>query len=94
MVRQYGANITLMAGGQHLLIGAAGIYASCPILPGGLPVPGMPAVPLLPGDVAQVQSLPMATSTQMQALIEGNPSCPQCEALVQNSYQESAHADV
>ena len=94
VILQAGANITLMAGGQHVLIGAAGIYASCPILLGGLPVPGMPAVPLLPGEVAQLQSVSIAPSTQMQALIEGNPSCPQCEALAQNSYQESANADV
>ncbi len=91
---QAGANITLMAGGQHLLIGAAGIYASCPILLGGVPLPGLPAVPLLPGDVAAMQSLPMQPSTQMLALIRGNPSCPQCEALAQSHDQESAHADV
>ena len=94
VVVQAGANITLMAGGQHLLIGAAGIYASCPILLGGVPLPGMPAVPLLPGEVAAMQSLPMQPSTQMLALIEGKPSCPQCEALVQTGHQEGAHADV
>ncbi|KQB53154.1 type IV secretion protein Rhs [Pseudomonas endophytica] len=83
---QAGANITLMAGGQHVLIGAAGIYASCPILLGGFPVPGMPAVPVMPGEVAPMQSVALDPSTQMLALSEGKPSCPQCEALAQNRY--------
>ncbi|MQU63430.1 type VI secretion system tip protein VgrG [Pseudomonas sp. FSL R10-1350] len=81
VVLQAGANITLMAGGQHVLIGAAGIYASCPILLGGLPVPGLPAVPLLPGEVAPMQGMSLAPSTQMLALSEGKSVCPQCEIL-------------
>ena len=81
VVLQAGANITLMAGGQHVLIGAAGIYASCPIVLGGLPVPGLPAVPLLPGEVAPMQGVSLAPSTQMLALSEGKSVCPQCEML-------------
>ncbi|MFJ7882120.1 type VI secretion system tip protein VgrG [Pseudomonas sp. NPDC096917] len=83
-----GANITLMAGGQHLLIGAAGIYASCPILLGGAPLPGLPAVPLLPGESERLlapEALPTAIAPTQLALMAdthalGADFCPVCEA--------------
>ena len=88
VVMQGGVDITLMAGGQHLVIGAAGIYASCPILPGGVPIPGLPAVPLLPGTSAPLlpaQALPAAIAPTQQALMAatqalGADFCPVCEA--------------
>lgn len=88
VVMQGGVDITLMAGGQHLVIGAAGIYASCPILPGGVPIPGLPAVPLLPGASAPLlpaQALPAAIAPTQQALMAatqalGADFCPVCEA--------------
>ncbi len=88
VVMDAGANITLMAGGQHLLIGAAGIYASSPIQLGGVPMPGLPAVPLLPGESERLlppQALPTTVAPSQQALMAdahamGTDFCPVCEA--------------
>jgi len=43
-----GLSTTLKAGPHWINITPAGIFSSVPILPGGIPVPGMPAVPGLP----------------------------------------------
>lgn len=88
VVMDAGVNLTLMAGGQHLLIGAAGIYASCPILPGGVPIPGLPAVPLLPGEserLREPEALPTQIAPTQHALMAtaqalGADFCPVCEA--------------
>ncbi|WP_019412288.1 type VI secretion system tip protein VgrG [Pseudomonas psychrophila] len=88
VVMDAGANITLMAGGQHVLIGAAGIYASSPIQLGGVPMPGLPAVPLLPGESERLlppQALPTTVAPSQQALMAdahamGTDFCPVCEA--------------
>ena len=93
VVLDAGAQITLMAGGQHLVIGAGGIFSSTPIVLGGAPVPGTPASPLLPGEVEALHSLELAPFTQMQALQQMNPACPQCEALKQATAQGVRHVD-
>lgn len=88
VVMQSGVDITLMAGGQHLVISAAGIYTSCPILPGGVPIAGLPAVPLLPGasePLSPPQALPAGIAPTQQALMAasqalGTDFCPVCEA--------------
>ena len=82
-----------MAGGQHLVIGAGGIFSSTPIVLGGAPVLGTPASPLLPGEVEALHSLELAPFTQMQALQQMNPACPQCEALKQATAQGVRHVD-
>jgi type VI secretion system secreted protein VgrG len=46
-----GLGLTLSAGGQHIVINPTGIFSSTLILPGGVPMPGMPAAPLTPGVV-------------------------------------------
>ncbi|MFZ5960790.1 type VI secretion system tip protein TssI/VgrG [Pseudomonas knackmussii] len=48
LVLAAGASLCLVAGGQHILISASGIFSSVPIQPGGAPIPGAPAKPLLP----------------------------------------------
>ena len=90
VVMDAGANITLMAGGQHVLIGAAGIYASSPIQLGGVPMPGLPAVPLLPGESERLlppEALPTTVAPSQQALMAdahamGADFCPVCEACL------------
>ena len=90
VVMDAGVNITLMAGGQHLLIGAAGIYASSPIQLGGVPMPGLPAVPLLPGESERLlppEALPTTVAPSQQALMAdahamGADFCPVCEACL------------
>ena len=94
VVLEAGFMITLMAGGQHLVISAAGIYSSSPILLGGVPMPATPAAPLLPGDLQALQSLEIDPSTQWLALSEKKPACPQCEALNNTNPQERADADL
>ena len=49
-----GVTLTLAAGGQHLVITPAGIFSSVPILLGGVPLPGMPAMPLAPSGVDEL----------------------------------------
>ena len=88
VVLDAGASITLMAGGQHIVISAAGIYSSSPIVPGGVPVPGTPANPLLPGESERLlapQALPAPLASYQQRLMtsthdSGVEFCPLCEA--------------
>ncbi|QQP84537.1 type VI secretion system tip protein VgrG [Entomomonas asaccharolytica] len=43
-----GLSLTLKAGGQHIVLNAAGIWASTSITIGGTPMDGVPSLPLLP----------------------------------------------
>lgn len=43
-----GLSLSLSVNGQHILLNPAGIFSSSLIVPGGVPVPGMPAEPLVP----------------------------------------------
>lgn len=75
-----GTHLTIKAGGQWLTLGPEGIFSSVPILEGGAPAVGMPAVPLMPG------ALPLLKVTfdavqQRHALISTRASrCLICEA--------------
>ena len=88
VVLEAGLSITLMAGGQHLVISAAGIYCSSPIVLGGVPMPGTPAMPLLPGQAEHLltaQDLPMSIASSQLALMKMAKAfdadlCPVCEA--------------
>ncbi|MEB0182910.1 hypothetical protein QN366_23005, partial [Pseudomonas sp. CCC3.2] len=51
-----GITLTLSINGQHLVLNPAGIFSSSPIICGGTPVPGTPAVPLSPDN-----SVPLST---------------------------------
>ena len=72
-----GLGLTLSAGGQHIVLNAAGIFSSVPILLGGVPMPGTPAMPLAPGDT---QALSVGTleaaqvSITLQRKLRGNAS--------------------
>ncbi|NUU34983.1 type VI secretion system tip protein VgrG [Pseudomonas sp. C2B4] len=81
-------NLTLSAGGHHLVIGASGIFSSCPIEVGGSPTRGTLATALMPG-AAQALASPIerapVTGVVQQALMalareQGADFCPICEA--------------
>ncbi|MEB0207478.1 type VI secretion system tip protein VgrG [Pseudomonas sp. CCC3.1] len=78
VVLSAGACISLMAGGQHLLVSAAGIYVSSPILLGGVPIPGMQALPAVTSDVAPLTAA-VLTPTQINSLKRNAPFCEECE---------------
>ncbi|MFJ7884009.1 type VI secretion system tip protein VgrG, partial [Pseudomonas sp. NPDC096917] len=66
------------AGGQHLLVSAAGIYVSSPILLGGVPVPGTAALPAITSDVAALTAA-VLTPNQINSLKRNAPFCEECE---------------
>ncbi|WP_397450588.1 type VI secretion system tip protein TssI/VgrG [Pseudomonas sp. NA-150] len=80
-----GATLTLAAGGQHIVIGTAGISSSVPILLGGFPVPGTPAMPLAPGGLqglvagALAPAAPPLEKTLRRKMELGLPHCEACE---------------
>ncbi len=57
LVIDAGAQLSLKAGGEHLLIQAGGIFSSRPITLGGTPDATRSATPLAPGDVAALLTL-------------------------------------
>jgi type VI secretion system secreted protein VgrG len=74
-----GVTLTLAAGGQHILISPAGIFSSALILPGGTPVPGMPAMPLPPGqNPPLIAGAIPATQGQIDEIKRGALTCPLC----------------
>lgn len=87
LILDAGASITLRAGGQHIVIGAGGIFSSSEIQLGGAPAKGTAAVALQPGvtlTLATPAPLPVMAPTQ-NALIaaakaRGADFCPLCEA--------------
>jgi type VI secretion system secreted protein VgrG len=80
--------LTLKAGGEHIVIGAAGIYRSSEIEPGGAPVAGVVAAPLMPGTLEALSTspvLPPLIAPSQHALMAasnalGADLCPVCEA--------------
>ena len=91
MVLDGGQSLTLTAGGQHLVINAAGIFSSTALELGGVPQAVLAAAPLLPGQVASMQpalaQLP-AMSPALSLIIDdsrqlGACQCPICEACKQ-----------
>jgi type VI secretion system secreted protein VgrG len=80
--------LTLKAGGEHIVIGAAGIYRSSEIEPGGAPVAGVVAAPLMPGMLEALSTspvLPPLIAPSQHALMAasnalGADLCPVCEA--------------
>jgi len=65
-----GLGLTLSAGGQHIVLNPAGIFSSVPIMLGGAPMPGTPAMPLAPGDTQALEAdvLPPSPTFQQQFL--------------------------
>lgn len=88
LVLDAGVSITLQAGGQHIVISAAGIFCSSPILPGGVPLAGLRANPILPGALVGLVDPGMLAPTiapSQQLLMTQTKSeypdfCPICEA--------------
>ncbi|MEB0104692.1 hypothetical protein QN386_25685, partial [Pseudomonas sp. CCI3.2] len=61
----------------------AGIFSSVPIVLGGVPLPGTPALPLAPGEVPVLTS-PVIPSQQRIALLSQHQSrCLLCEEASQ-----------
>ncbi|MEE3509544.1 type VI secretion system tip protein TssI/VgrG [Pseudomonas sp. 10C3] len=75
-----GLGLTLSAGGQHIVLSPAGIFSSTPILLGGAPLPGTPAMPLAPGSTQalEVGVLPPSPTFQQQFL-GGEPIVEMCQ---------------
>jgi len=65
-----GLGLTLSAGGQHIVLNPAGIFSSVPIMLGGAPMPGTPAMPFAPGDTQALEAdvLPPSPTFQQQFL--------------------------
>ena len=78
-----GSSLSLKAGGQHLLLTPAGIHSSTPILPGGVPIPGVPVVSALAGSVGVMTALALKTQQQAftQAIANRSPVCMVCQTL-------------
>ena len=78
-----GASMTLMAGGQHLQLTPAGIYSSSPILPGGVPIPGMPALLAVPDGVEVMTAVALESQqrTFLRASAQKAPVCLVCQTL-------------
>lgn len=78
-----GPLLTLMAGGQHLQLTPAGIYTSSPILPGGVPIPGMPALLAVTQGVEAMTAMALADQAQAfeMSADEVEPVCLICQVL-------------
>jgi type VI secretion system secreted protein VgrG len=74
-----GLMLSLSAGGQHLVLNPAGIFSSVPIVLGGVPMPGTPAIPLSPGQAQPlIANALVATQGQMDKIMRGDLACPLC----------------
>jgi type VI secretion system secreted protein VgrG len=74
-----GLMLSLSAGGQHLVLNPAGIFSSVPIVLGGVPMPGTPAIPLSPGQTQPlIANALVATQGQVDKIMRGDLACPLC----------------
>ena len=83
LILDAGASITLKGGGEHLVIGAGGIFSSTEIQLGGAPVSGTAAAPVLPGmlegvSVPSALTLPDLAFYQLQAFVGTLLPLPGC----------------
>ena len=79
-------NLTLAAGGQHIVISAAGIFSSVPLVVGGAPAVGVgatPAASMLPVVTAALvaPSLPAQTTAARQAAQQATSICAVCQKM-------------
>jgi type VI secretion system secreted protein VgrG len=88
LILDAGASITLKGGGQHIVIGAGGIFSSTEIQLGGAPIGGTAANPILPGAltalIAPTAPPPMIAPSQHALMaiskVKSPDFCPICEA--------------
>ena len=79
-------NLTLAAGGQHIVISAAGIFSSVPLVVGGAPAVGIGAtlaasvVPVVAGALV-VPALPAQKTAARQATQQAASICAVCQKL-------------
>ncbi|OCR24372.1 type IV secretion protein Rhs, partial [Pseudomonas syringae] len=82
IVTDAGMTATIKAGGHWISITPAGIFTSVPILLGGVPMPGIPAVPGLPTALIAKAAAPgipsLIPSKQLKAIEGGAPFCRRC----------------
>lgn len=85
-----GMSLSLSVNGQHLVLSPAGIFSSVPIVVGGVPLPGMPAMPLAPGNNQPlVAGEVLATKGLTKALKGKFLACPVCLlANTENAYDK------
>jgi len=81
-----GMSLTLAAGGQHIVISAAGIFSSVPLVVGGAPAVGVgatPAASMLPVVTAALvaPSLPAQTTAARQAAQQATSICAVCQKM-------------
>ncbi len=78
-----GVSLTLSAGGQHLLITTGGIFSSVPIVQGGAPVAGVPALQAAQAFASAPQAF-IANPPSILAAVKQQAAdhCPLCEACV------------
>ena len=74
-----GLMLSLSAGGQHLVLNPAGIFSSVPIVVGGVPLPGTPAIPLAPGEVLALISPLIPVQQKISMLSQHQSRCLLCE---------------
>ncbi|MFI8398476.1 type VI secretion system tip protein TssI/VgrG [Pseudomonas sp. NPDC078863] len=76
-----GMSLTLSAGGHHIVINAAGIFSSVPMVEGGAPLPGL--APLQPLQAEAGLAPPINATPQSiinSARLQAADYCPLCEA--------------
>jgi type VI secretion system secreted protein VgrG len=78
-----GISTTIKAGAHSINITPAGIFSSVPILLGGVPMPGMPAMPVPPNALAPVTpasaSAAVIPHQQITTIMNGGAFCQRCD---------------
>lgn len=94
-----GTSLTLMAGGQHIVINSSGIFSSVAIVEGGSPVAGLlgqaalSVVPLA-AEAVIVDTLPMEALLKQNIVFREADTgiCPICDAAPEHQLTERAEA--
>jgi type VI secretion system secreted protein VgrG len=79
VVIEGGISLTLSINGQHLVLNPAGIFSSVPIVLGGVPMPGTPAIPLAPGEAPVLLNPLIPAQQKISMLSQRGSRCLLCE---------------
>ncbi|MDB6048080.1 MAG: type secretion protein Rhs, partial [Pseudomonas sp.] len=79
VVIEGGISLTLSINGQHLVLNPAGIFSSVPIVLGGVPMPGTPAIPLAPGEAPALLNPLIPAQQKISMLSQRGSRCLLCE---------------